>query len=336
MIALIRNTILFASFILLMSCAGSKSYVNYEILEPAAITYPDYVEKVGYLNRAPFSLYNFSESNRRGLDQTGLYIVDTIVCNSLIRGFLEGRQSEEIPFLEELLFFNFRKTDTLAYSEEIDDSTKSVVFEKYDLDALITLDYYKMSMDKHEFRSRDYFFLVNEYELNLEVLWRVYDRDGLLPLDRFKIRDTLYFSDPISPVAGIITPTSVLKSGCEDFGYIFGQRNIPVWNEVSRVVFRTGDRKMRKAAQYTDEGDWLSAINIWTELENSEDKKIAAKAMHNLAVFYEIEDKLIIAGNYAARAEELWGNSFIKAYRKNLDERILDKEDLMNQLRINY
>jgi hypothetical protein len=70
-------------------CAGIYNVVEFEILEPASVSLPEYVQQLIILNRAPLSMNVLKEEDRKLLTYDQLIILDTLIVNNLQRGLLE-------------------------------------------------------------------------------------------------------------------------------------------------------------------------------------------------------------------------------------------------------
>lgn len=335
MTAIQKHIYIFLVSLFLMGCASSKSFVNIEVLEPAKVTYPPSVSNVGFVNRAPFCKDMLSESNKEKLDRNGLYIVDTIVIKNLYKGFNKGRYSEEVSYLENLVLIDLRRKDTIGQAEKMDRELLKNIFSAYDLDALVSLDYYNLSLNKsYPFYSWERNEYIQEYRYHIDIQFRIYLKGNPDPIDKFRFRDTLFYRNFISnPITTYYSATDVLKLGSEEIGYFFGRRQVPTWTEVSRVIYRGGNKELRMAAEHTDTGDWDSAVDLWEGITGSEENKNMAKAYHNLAVFYEIDDDIGNAVIMSDSAMVYWDDTYIKSYNKDLHKRESQRSKLMNQLR---
>lgn len=100
--------ILFSLLATLFSCTGTKSLISFEVLEPSLFTYPQSVHTIAYLNRSPKSLSSFSNVILESLNDTDLHILDTMICNSVFKGFLEGKRKGELIYLEDINVFMAR------------------------------------------------------------------------------------------------------------------------------------------------------------------------------------------------------------------------------------
>ncbi len=333
--ALYRYSTLLIIPVLLSGCFASKSFVQFEILEPAPVTYPEHVSRVGFLNRAPVINNRYSSINPRLTDPFSIRVVDTIVSNNIQKGFFEGIGLTEVSIMQELPVLEARRLDTTGQSEVLDFSTRERLMANRSLDALISLEYYHLRLS----RSHSYYdFTIGEYmqefRLQMEVLWRIYVKDSISPFDELLSVDTLYYYNHSDmPREEYLSVTKVIREGSVEMGFRYGLRQIPIWTGVSRVVFRGGEQGLMVAARYTDGGEWEQAVEIWSELTQHESERIAARAFHNLAIYHELQDDLQIAGRYAERALQLWENRYIKEYNQQLENRLEQQERLLKQLR---
>jgi len=321
-------------FIVFSSCVGTQSLINIEILEPSVITYPPYVQKVGYLNRSPRSLDVFSNIELSKVSDADLYIIDTIICNSIKRGFEDGKEDYSLSYLENILYLSDRHSDTIQMKSSISNNSVKNICSKFGVDAIITFDFYKISFGEYVYISLENEQYEKAFSLYMEMKWTVNVPEKEDPLRVFNYIDTLYFfsKDNLSEVKNI-SPISLIREGSYEVGYIFGRWNTPAWNEISRVVYIGREEELKSVTKYTDEGDWDSALQIWNEYLASDDKKLAAKSAHNIAVHYEIEDNIKQALEYSKKAYELWPSPRIEFYKEELEIRVLNKQDIIRQLR---
>jgi tetratricopeptide (TPR) repeat protein len=321
--------------VLLTGCFASKSFVFFEALEPAAITYPENVSRIGYLNRSPVIKNEFSKIDTRVSNPFDVSIIDTIITNNIRKGFFEGARLTDMEYMENIPVLEARRKDTVGHKDQLDFETREQLMANYSLDALVSLEYSHLRLSRsytyYNFVVGDY---VQEFNLFMELLWRIYVKDSMAPFEDYLDVDTLYYYNYSNmPREEYMSVTSVIRDGSAEMGFRYGKRHIPLWREVSRVVFRGGEPGFIAAAQYTDKGEWDQAAEIWKELTMHESDRIAARAFHNLAIYHELQDDIQIACSYAGRALELWDNRYISNYKKQLDQRLRDQDKLFMQLR---
>jgi len=117
-----------------------------------------------------------------------------------------------------------------------------------------------------------------------------------------------------------------------DSGMKYGNYLVPMWTFASRRLFNWGAPSLREAARYTAEADWESAFRIWKQLSFSADSTIAAKACTNLAVYYELEDRLDSAKFWLNRGLALDSIPWIVEYREELFVRLENQSEIQNQV----
>jgi tetratricopeptide (TPR) repeat protein len=333
--ALFRYITLLIVSVSLSGCFASKSFVHFEILEPAPVNYPEQVNRIGYLNRAPVIRNEYSSINPQITDPYSIRVIDTIISNNIRKGFFEGGKMTEVSYMKDIPLLEARRVDTVGQAKVLDFSTRQRLMANRSLDALIALEYYHLRLTRsytyYDFTVGDY---MQEFRLYMEVLWRTYVKDSIAPFDEFLSIDTLYYYNRSDMSReDYLSVTSVIREGSVEMGFRYGIRQIPLWTGVSRIVFRGGEQGLILAARYTDSGKWEEAGEIWKELTQHESQKIAARALHNLAIYHELQDDLQIAEGYAKRALELWDNRYIKEYRKQIGHRLEQQEKVFKQLR---
>ncbi len=334
MAGLKRTFFIWIPFLLLTGCFASRSYVSFEVLDPAGITYPESVERTAFLNRSPVAVQYANNSESKKIDPVTLQIIDTIVCNNLRKGFREGIRQADIAYLDDMPLINYRSMDTVKQPEPLDQFTLERIFELNNVDALVSLENYGVTLFRsyryYSFESLDYAY---EYTLILDVLWRVYERNAGL-LDERNRRDTLYYYNysDMNP-SDYWNNATVLREGSLEAGFRYGITHVPVWLQVSRILYRGGEKGLLTAAGHADRGEWDAAAEIWAGMTEHKSPRIAAKALHNLAIHFELQDDMEAASAASDRALALWDNEEIRKYNRALKKRTEDQEKLMQQVR---
>lgn len=318
-------------------CASNYSLVEFEVLEPATVDFPDDVYQLIFLNRAPVSPDIWDTINRDELDARQLVILDTLINNNLNRGIQEVLRQSPISTFHRPIWLSDRRLDTFALEDRI--LTKREVQNICDTiggDAIISMEYYFVGL-REKF---DYYIDVpsqvqnNYYEVYNKLKWNIHLPGSPVPFDTYTTVDTLFF-----PVIENGEYVSTGASGIDmvrDLFYVsgfkYGRYLVPVWNQASRVLYRGKGADLKQAVKYTDIGDWESAYSLWNELATSGDSTIAAKAFHNLAVYYELEDQLDSASILVDRALGFDSLDVVKFYREELDVRLLNRKEIEKQV----
>ena len=329
--------LLFSS-ILLGGCTSIYSVVEFEILEPATVNFPDQVYQIVFLNRAPITPDVWDEANQELLDARQLVILDTLINNNLNRGTLEVLRHSPITRFHMPIWLNERRIDTFALEDEI--LTRREVENICDTiggDAIISLEYYHAGLIQHF----DYYKdapdeIQNEYyEVFNKIKWNIHLPGSPVPFDTYETVDTLFYPVIENGTFVETTPTSLemIRDLFFESGFKYGRYLVPVWNYASRSLYRGKGDSLKLAVKHTDNGDWESAFSIWEGLSSSVDSSMAAKAYHNLAIYYELEDQLDSASIMVDLALGFDSLEAVHYYREELDVRLLNRREIEKQVK---
>ena len=311
--------------------------VEFEILEPATVEFPEHVKQLIFLNRAPVSFDNWDEQNQLGMDTRQLVLLDTVIINNLLKGVLDVMRNSPADKFHMPIWLSDRRTDTTALEDKV--LTRREVDNICDTimgDAIVSLELYTVSMGQHfdyytdapEEVSTHYYVVTNSLKWNIHLPG--YPR----PFDSYSMVDTLYFPAIIDgEMVPFVPGVDMLREIFYNSGYKYGRYLVPVWNRTSRVLYGGRNDSLRQAIKYTDEGDWDQAYSIWNNMTTLEDNKLVAKAYHNMAVYLELEDKLDSASVMLDMALSHDSLEIDTMYREELDVRLLNRTEIMKQVR---
>lgn len=325
------------SCLLLGGCASIYSVVEFEVLEPATVRFPDQVQQLIFLNRAPLTPDVWDEANQEELDARQLVLLDTLINNNLNRSIQQVLRNSPIQRFQYPIWLNDRRTDTMALEDRI--LTKREVDNICDTiggDAVISMEYYFVGLQEHY----DYFLddpteIQNRYfQVFNRIKWNIHLPGRPTPFDSYVTSDTLYYPsiDNGSWVGTYISGPEMVRDLFFESGYRYGMYLVPVWNRTTRYLYRGKGDSLKLAVRHTDVGDWEAAYSIWEELTESPDSVAAAKAFYNLAIYYELEDRLDTASIMVDRALELDSLELVRNYREELDVRLLNRKEIESQM----
>ena len=100
----------------------------------------------------------------------------------------------------------------------------------------------------------------------------------------------------------------------------------------SRTLFKGREDSLRIASKLTREGKWDEAYKIWEELSGSKDSTTVSKALHNMAVFHELEDDLDSASLLIDMALQYDSLDAVNEYRDEMDVRLLNRKEVIEQV----
>jgi hypothetical protein len=331
-------TLLVCFMLVFHGCGSTRSVVEFEVLEPATISFPDGVNQLLILNRAPLTMDVISEKNREGLDERDLVILDTLISNSTLRGLLHVIRSSPVKRFQYPFFLSARRQDTL-FSKDLILTKREVssLCERAEADAVISLEKYTMAAEEHYdfYNDEDGIGEVQNhyYIFSNRLKWAIYLPGMPRPFDEYSMVDTLYFSRIRDGVfTGTPSSAEMIRELFYESGMRYGRYLVPVWVSASRALYRGKGDSLRQASRYTNRGNWELAYAIWKQLAGSGDSTLAAKALHNMAVYYELEDNLDSASLLVDRALGYDSLEMVRSYREELDIRLMNRKEVIDQV----
>ena len=324
--------------IVLGGCTSIYSVVEFEVLEPATVNFPDDVKQLVFLNRAPISPVIWDTINREVLDARQLILLDTLINNNLNRGILELLRQSPLTYFHMPIWLSERRADTFALEDRI--LTKREVeniCNDIGGDAIISMEYYYVGLNEiiDFYTDAPSEIQNNYYEIYNSLKWNIHLPGSPIPFDTYTTVDTLFF--PVIENGAFVNPDisalDMLRDLFYGSGFKYGRYLVPVWNHASRILYQGKGDSLKLAVRYTDNGDWESAFSLWSGLTLSSDRTMAAKACHNLAIYYELEDQLDSASLLVDKALEFDSLDLVQFYREELDVRLLNRKEIEKQVK---
>lgn len=331
-----RIFVFLLAMLVLHSCASIYSVVDFEVLEPATVSFPDRVAQLIVLNRAPVSLDVLNEINKEEISRELLVIIDTTISHNTFRGLLSVLKQSPIERFHTPFWVSERSADTASRQDMI--LTKREVADicrRYGADAIISLEFYTMDVDLKSIYYTDAPDVVETryYEFSNKLTWNIYLPENPRPFDTYSMVDTLYFTE-VQDGQFVSRPTAIemISQLFYESGMKYGRYLVPVWTSTSRILYKGKEDSLQMASKYTSEGDWDRALAIWEGLVSSVDSTTASKALNNIAIYYELEDRLDTASLLLDRALELDSLEVIRMYKEELDTRIQNRQEILKQV----
>jgi len=313
------------------------SQITIEILEPAEVTIPSYIQAVSFANRSyiPWLAKDPSDTARRSVKD--LFVIDTLISNKLFLGLIEALSASPLFDLNNPPIYQLRRSDSVRFPDLLTVDQAGVICDTSQTDCLISLEGYELIdtvFYNYLFYSDDNYEVT--YLLAGTVQWRIYDGIYGTVVDDFMINDSISWIMTCDILKECMDELPEAADAYREYsyqlGFKFGQRLTPEWYTARRFFYRTGNREMIKAAKMVDEGNWNEAVNPWKSISESEKDIIAARASFNIALHYEMEDRLIPAIDWATKSYDRYKEDYTKQYLEILEQRKLNKLKLQQQL----
>ena len=316
-----------------LGCSGSYRLVEFEVLEPAPIEFPDQVELLLITNRLP-QHHNFLDSSGISkLSKQQLLILDTLITKNIFRGLNEVLKQSPIASFQSPVWSSERPTELLdADYMALTKREVSGLCNENKTDAVISLEWCTFKMEFYCSRfEEDAIYLV--YRTILQTNWNIYLPANPLPFHEYHLVDTLYYSanyeDASSPNSSV---SEAVRDISYESGFNYGCLLTPVWNITNRNVFSGGNPYLRNGARDTKKGEWDRALKEWIYLSNSGDNTEIAKSFHNMAIYYELEDNLDSASHLINQAVLYDTLPLIKGYQEEINDRVQKRTTVVRQV----
>ena len=171
--------------------------------------------------------------------------------------------------------------------------------------------------------------------MSVESGWRIYDVKKKYIIDENKFTEIKDFTawGNSSEAAQLHLPSKrrVIQESGLFAGKQYGFRISPMWIKVRRTYYTGKSDDLKLAKSHVKTRDWDAAIDIWKDLVDNPDDKIARRAAYNMAIVSEIKGGLDTAIEWANKAKKL-GEKKADSYINTLQRRKLDEEKLKQQL----
>lgn len=327
----LRYYIILLILLLLVGCSPMAE-ISIQVIEPATITLPPYVNQVAFLNHS--YVPNYQKTDTAGFSPKEIYILDTVINNQVFRGLQDGLNESPLFDLDSIHIIQFRRNDTIDFLAPLTSDQLRAVEQSEQAEALISMEYYhiqdtisleRLPMD-----------LMGKRQIISNTIWRIYDLSIDSVFDEYMLRDTVewyvYGYDGYTILQGLPEFINSIRAGSYNAGLKYGQRISPSWFEVPRFYYTSGGEAMREAGKLAAMGDWQGAAEIWKVLAYQDKGKIAAKACFNMALVCEIEDLLIPSLDWAIKSYFIKQDPVTKDYIDQLKVRYEKQKVLRNQL----
>jgi hypothetical protein len=325
-------TILMLSF----SFISCKSAVYLNVSEPAAVPIPKEINRVGIINRS-YAAGNskIAETIDKGislegnLDQVG----STAAINGTFDQLTTNQRFEYITILDSIAVEN-RGIGTLP--APMDWQEVMAICDANDLSFLFVLEIYDTDT-KISYSSRT---VTKSTPLgNVPLLehtatsttfirsaWRMYDPASKQVIDEYFYDDQIAYSgrgiNPVVAAAALLNREQAVKNISTNVGRHYATRIQPQVFRVNRTFWTKGSNNLRIARRRADVNDWDGAAEMWKKDMNSNKRKVAGRATHNMAIYYEIQGDVYKALEHAQKAYSDYNNKEARRYARILNNRI--------------
>lgn len=320
------------------SCYTVSTYYL-SILEPAEITLPADVRNISIY---PGIIANKSDTGK--LDSLNNIRFNPGVnyyefCYGYFDGLAEilefSPRFDSIVITDSIVVASVNKTEKFSWNDIVkicrEDSTDAVVaLESFYLKDFLDIDNF------FGFECYVAFLIFNNSS------WKIYYPKEFIVIDQYTNVDTLkwigldFYCD--NALDKLPQPVDMISESSYWAGKKYGSRIAPLWyDNVQRIYYSysSGNKDMSAASAKVRVDQWQDAAELWRDLTDHQNKKLASRACFNMALACEVEDKLELAYEWARKSNELYYSTRTESYAKIIEKRLrnivrLDEQMLNN------
>lgn len=335
-------------FCLLFTACQTTSIIKIQILESSEVYLPRDIHEITIINRSlKTNLITQNRDSGRNLppNDSLLHTKITHTCIQGLSDLLITSPFIDTVFNDSLLYYFGLSNDSTGKPLPLDWQDVEWVCAKTNTELLISLEDYDCSDTISQDIQYSFFhnaedaitkrYYVAYLNVSPKAFWRIYDLTNKKIIDEYLYIDTIQWkrSDYESSRALKQLPekNNAILEAAYWAGYGYGKRIVPSWLDVDRFYYKSGSKEIKQAGKEVLKDNWTGAVQIWKKLAYGEKKSLAAKASLNMALASEIEDKLEIALEWAAKSYLMLNRSSSKEYVLLLQERVKEKRKLLSR-----
>lgn len=341
---LLQKLVLLCVPILLLGCSATN-LLTMSVTQPAPITVPKNIERVGILSR----FNNGSGSILNEIDKVFSAegkMFDLDASNELIKG-LSTVLSETNRFDVTLIEENSLLTDyTHNFPTNLSWEAVESLCKANQVDAIYVLSYFDTD-SKINYTTKQAFTQnilgikvpILEHHATANTLikggFRIYDPTNKLILDTFPFSKAVTVSgsgiNPTKALEALKLRKDVVLEASRIIGESYALNIEPYKIRVARDYFVKGTDRFEVAKRRAQTGDWDGAAQLW-EMELANPKsKVAGRACYNMAIINEINGDLNSAIDWASKSYTDYKNRDALRYLNILKYRVAQNQRLAEQ-----
>ncbi len=323
----------------LISCKTNELYLN--VAEPAPVTIPANIKKVGVINRSvPTEETKIADNVDKALSLEGVDL-DKEGAEVSIRGLsyelLNNTRFEEVKLLKDI---DFRTSALTLFPPPLTWEIVTQICEETGTNALFSLEKFDTdtrldySANKVEVKTILGTIPALEHQVDMATIvktgWRIYDPTSRSILDEYIYEESIVSSgkgiNPMIAVAALTGRKDAVNQVSDKAGRGYAFRIIPYRVRVYRDYYVKGTDNFKVARRKAQLGKWDEAGLLWEKETANSKMKIAGRACYNMAIINEINGDLPVAVEWAQKSYEDYNDKRALDYVRILENRIYNSE----------
>lgn len=324
--------------LILIGFTSCTIYTDVRAKKPADIEGITEVKKVAIINRTGMPANSQAKNVLEGIISGESVFADKDGAEKCVRGLydclLKSLNYDSIVLVNQVYIGNAINNFPPRFSTKLIDS----LCETLKVDAIVSLDYfdsnsgYATILDGaiNPVMNRNGAY-GNNSNMVIKTGWRMYLKGGNIQDEHREQTWTSYSRYPYEWNRVNYTQNYGVVSGT---GYMAGINHAfrisEQWVSQRRPYFKGGSKALRHASKFSRVGEWELAFELWSQSAKSMKRKVRARALHNMAVYYERK------GDLTTALEKANASFTIKHYNQTsqeifyLNQRVADEQRLIS------
>ena len=298
--------------LLFLSACSSLQPFSYERLQPADVSFPTQIQKVGIVNNMPdvHQDYKNVDYKSASLEGDGDVAVEAL-----------AQEVVAVDYFDEVVLYDQSVRKSASPLElPIQKETVNDLIRTLDVDMLLAMERVNVKLKESVMFIPELYATVPAVDGVVTSVVRAYLKQREEPLFAVQKTDTLCWE--ITPK---LTYGDVIKDVSKYAASMPIQNLLPYWIEIERFYFDGGNFEMRDAGVYVREQNWEEASVLWKNVYDKKKGKAKMRAAFNLAVYSEMKNDFEAAKDYLDTAtslavEQSWEQQIILLYQLKLEE----------------
>lgn len=293
--------------LLVCSCV-SISQISIDNLEPAKVSFPKDIKTVAIVNNTITDKGTKVTEERGELNQL-ISTKSTFQGNAKLATEAFAENVAKANFFDEVIICDsvLRERDLLPRESELSQNEVKKLTTDLGVDMLFSVENVTIKTDQRTY------FLDNIFRSTIDAtvapMIKVYLPSRTKPLFTVYPEDKIYWDgyglSPTIAERNLITKDSLIKEASAFAGELPTKVILPRWEKVNRFYYTSGCLELRDGGALVREGSWDEALKLWQTAHEKKSKKIKMRTAFNIALYYELQDKIEQAIEWAKKADQL-------------------------------
>lgn len=293
--------------LLVCSCV-SISQISIDNLEPAKVSFPKDIKTVAIVNNTITDKETKVTEERGELNQL-ISTKSTFQGNAKLATEAFAENVAKANFFDEVIICDsvLRERDLLPRESELSQNEVKKLTTDLGVDMLFSVENVTIKTDQRTY------FLDNIFRSTIDAtvapMIKVYLPSRTKPLFTVYPEDKIYWDgyglSPTIAERNLITKDSLIKEASAFAGELPTKVILPRWEKVNRFYYTSGCLELRDGGALVREGSWDEALKLWQTAHEKKSKKIKMRTAFNIALYYELQDKIEQAIEWAKKADQL-------------------------------